>query len=255
MPPRNKSGPGQCPRCDNIYADLLEHITKRHQHDRFQQDEVAEAGLVVCICGRVVRNLAGLMKHQSRYGCLGTKDRKHIARPTTLPVQTDLTSTLTSLSSRPELLPQLQAGSTYRSSVPSAESSALTTLTPSTAATRDQPSQYRSDPSDTLISAPRQDQAIGQREYSSSLTTITPSLASTSRSLATTTSSNPLAVGDVTPASQALNSLGRHLISNAGNVDSLGGLTITSPRVRGRVQAMLADSRESSPEVSRWGYA
>ena len=251
MPPRNKSGPGQCPRCDNIYADLLEHITKRHQHDRFQQDEVDEAGLVVCICGRVVRNLAGLMKHQSRYGCLGTEDRKHITRPTTLPAQSDLTSTLTSLSSRPGLLPQLQARSKIHSLVPSSESSGLTTLTPSPATTRYQHSWDRSDPPSTLSSAPRQDQAIGQRGYSSSLTAITPSLASTSQSFAATADDNSLAVGSVTPASHTPNSLRHSLTTNAGDVDSLGGLTITSPVVRSSVQPRLASLGENSTEVSR----
>jgi hypothetical protein len=83
MPSRVKSGPGQCSKCDGFYTDLLEHISKRHQHDRFQQDEVEEYGLQACICGRVVRNVNGLAKHQSRYGCLGAgrDTRRHPVVP------------------------------------------------------------------------------------------------------------------------------------------------------------------------------
>ncbi|GFZ43061.1 hypothetical protein JCM24511_00779 [Saitozyma sp. JCM 24511] len=68
MPPRVKSGPGQCPKCDNSYADLLEHITKRHRHERFYQEEVDGAHLAVCICGRVVLNSDGMIKHQLSSG-------------------------------------------------------------------------------------------------------------------------------------------------------------------------------------------
>ena len=63
---RNKSGPGHCQRCDHHYADLLEHITKRHRGDRFTAQDVAGTGLVLCQCGRVCLNQAGLMKHQAR---------------------------------------------------------------------------------------------------------------------------------------------------------------------------------------------
>lgn len=94
MPVRSKSGPGQCSKCDRLYTDLLEHITKRHQHDRFEQEEVEEYGLVACICGRVVRNRNGLAKHHSRYGCLSlpnTAQRITNQQPIA-------TSTLTSLS-------------------------------------------------------------------------------------------------------------------------------------------------------------
>jgi hypothetical protein len=77
MPPRVNSGPGQCPKCDKSYADLLEHITKRHRHERFYQEEVDGAHLVVCICARVVLNSDGLIEHQLRFGCLGSQDRFH----------------------------------------------------------------------------------------------------------------------------------------------------------------------------------
>jgi hypothetical protein len=45
-------------------ADLFQHITKRHQHNRFQQEMVEEYGLVACVCGRVVRNAKFLLVAQ-----------------------------------------------------------------------------------------------------------------------------------------------------------------------------------------------
>lgn len=101
--PRIKSGQGQCPKCDNIYADLLEHISKRHRNDRFTQEEVHPAGLMVCVCGRVVLNQSGLVKHQLRFGCLGSQSRltSHgqpvsYSRSTFLPTRS-ITSSLTTL--------------------------------------------------------------------------------------------------------------------------------------------------------------
>ena len=97
MSPRIKSGPGRCSRCNKTYVDLLEHITKRHQQEHFHQDELDGTGLLVCICGRVVLNTSGLIKHQLRFGCLGTQHRStgrslHLAHPS------DVSSSLTSLS-------------------------------------------------------------------------------------------------------------------------------------------------------------
>jgi hypothetical protein len=63
MPSRVQSGPGQCSKRDGFYTDLLEHISERHQHDRFQQDEVEEYGLLAGVCGRVVCNVSGLAQH------------------------------------------------------------------------------------------------------------------------------------------------------------------------------------------------
>lgn len=75
MPSRTKSGPGQCPKCDRLYADLLEHINKKHGNDHFTPEDLVGRDLVVCVCGRVVLNKAGLLKHQQRFGCLGSVDR------------------------------------------------------------------------------------------------------------------------------------------------------------------------------------
>jgi len=61
-----KSGAGLCPKCNQDYADLLEHITKRHAQDRFTATEIGGTGLMACPCGRVVLNRAGLSKHQLR---------------------------------------------------------------------------------------------------------------------------------------------------------------------------------------------
>jgi hypothetical protein len=137
MPPRCKSGPGQCSKCYRSYTDLLEHINKRHQQDRFQQDEVEEYGLLVCICGRVVRNVNGLAKHQSRFGCLGigigtrqqqvvpsTPSLAHISDTSLsdLPTNTSsLTSLATSLSSH-----RLRTSSALHPAPPSTPASTLT---------------------------------------------------------------------------------------------------------------------------------
>ena len=143
MPSRTKSGPGECAKCNKFYNDLLEHITKRHQYDRFHQDEVADAGLVVCVCGRVVRNLAGLMKHQSRYGCLVTDrptqtiQHQAVTAPTTCSsALTPLSSTLTTLSEHLEASQSLAATAPHRLPTTSTASSSLPTLTPSPAQSR-----------------------------------------------------------------------------------------------------------------------
>jgi hypothetical protein len=100
------------------------------------------AHLVVCICGRVVLNSDGLIKHQLRFGCLGSQDRfttqtwhrspsqparGHSSRPTS---SSNGSSSLTPLpgrhSSSLTSLPPL-------SSLRSLESSRLTSLSSSTA--------------------------------------------------------------------------------------------------------------------------
>lgn len=127
MPVRAKSGPGQCCKCDRLYSDLLEHITKRHQTDRFNQHEVEEYGLVACVCGRVVRNSNGLAKHHARFGCLsaqGTPQRVLLQRSVGM-------STLTSLPS--EALQSRYSQHQQPSIHSAAFSSALTSLTPSVA--------------------------------------------------------------------------------------------------------------------------
>jgi hypothetical protein len=97
MPPRTKSGPGQCSKCDRSYSDLLEHINKRHQHDRFQQSEVEDYGLTACVCGRVVRNHNGLSKHQSRFGCLALDNQaRRVQQSDTTPARIS-TSSLSSI--------------------------------------------------------------------------------------------------------------------------------------------------------------
>ena len=140
MPSRIKSGPGECPKCEKLYTDLLDHITKRHQYDRFHQDEVVDAGLVVCVCGRVVRNRAGLMKHQSRYGCLITDQptqtiqRQAVTAPTTWSsALTTLSSSLTAISDDSQARQSLVSPTPHQLQTTSATSSSLPTLTPSPA--------------------------------------------------------------------------------------------------------------------------
>lgn len=143
MPARIKSAPGQCPKCDKSYADLLEHITKKHRHDRFTEEEMGRTSLAVCICGRVVLNTDGLKKHQQRFACLGTQERDTTpAHRSSLgqlqaAAQSSTLSSLTTLpsSSRPSSsLTSLPASSSHRapsipvSHPPSEVSSRLTSL-------------------------------------------------------------------------------------------------------------------------------
>lgn len=140
MPPRVKSGPGQCSKCDRSFADLLEHINKRHQQDRFQQYEVEEYGLRACICGRVVRNINGLAKHQSRFGCLGAgPDTRRYPVAPSAPSLTHISDS--SLSSLP----------TGTSSLTSLPSSSSTLSAPSQPPSTPQPLQHAR--SSTLASA------------------------------------------------------------------------------------------------------
>ena len=81
MASRSKSGPGTCVLCDKEYSDLLDHINKRHQHHTFHQQDVVGAGLLVCHCGRVVRNQQGLNQHQLRFGCMSSNQQSRILSP------------------------------------------------------------------------------------------------------------------------------------------------------------------------------
>lgn len=93
---RAKPDGGQCPKCDKHYSNLLHHITKRHKHDRFCQQDVESAHLLVCHCGRVVLNVQGLVKHQSRFGCLNDAQTRQTPATSLLPIHRQ-TSTLTPL--------------------------------------------------------------------------------------------------------------------------------------------------------------
>jgi hypothetical protein len=143
MPPRIKSGPGQCPKCDKSYADLLEHITKKHRDDRFLQDEVDGTGLVLCICGRVVRNRVGLFKHQQRFGCLGTEDRATVvsqsqplrSAPSVLPRPGSSSNDSSSLTSLPSTRPSSSLTSLSTLPAYSAVSSQLTSLSSAVSST------------------------------------------------------------------------------------------------------------------------
>ncbi|WVR00399.1 hypothetical protein IAU59_007542 [Kwoniella sp. CBS 9459] len=66
---RGSDRSGKCVRCNLQYADLLDHIKKKHRVDRFTSRDISNTGLIVCPCGRVVLNLDGLNKHRLRFNC------------------------------------------------------------------------------------------------------------------------------------------------------------------------------------------
>jgi hypothetical protein len=69
---------GACMRCGQHYIDLLDHIKKKHRDDKFTARDIKDSTLVVCPCGRVVLNHAGLIKHRLRYGCAKATPRPSI---------------------------------------------------------------------------------------------------------------------------------------------------------------------------------
>ena len=74
MPSPTKSGLWSVLKCDKVYAILPEHINKKHRNDNFTREGLVGRDLMVCVCGRVVLNRPGLLKHQQRFGCLGSVD-------------------------------------------------------------------------------------------------------------------------------------------------------------------------------------
>lgn len=69
QPGRVRSAGGGCPACRAPFADLLEHIRKRHASHLFSSREIQGAGLVNCKCGTVCKNELGLRRHITRSGC------------------------------------------------------------------------------------------------------------------------------------------------------------------------------------------
>lgn len=102
MTPRS----GRCNRCRRHYADLLDHIKKKHRQDKFTVDDVTDTALLVCRCGRVLLNKEGMIKHQLRYSCTASTPRQSpypsfnrsstlsSAPPTPRPTPTPLSSPL-----------------------------------------------------------------------------------------------------------------------------------------------------------------
>jgi hypothetical protein len=52
--------------------------------DMFTPDDIKDSTLVVCLCGRVVLNQAGLIKHRLRYDCPEATQRPYIRGSTPL---------------------------------------------------------------------------------------------------------------------------------------------------------------------------
>jgi len=70
--------------CNLYLRDLLDHIKKRHRDDYFTPGDIKDSTLVVCPCGRVVLNQAGLIKHRLRYDCPEATQRPYIRGSTPL---------------------------------------------------------------------------------------------------------------------------------------------------------------------------
>lgn len=60
---------GTCPRCNRVFADLLDHFKKRHPDIQWRPEQLTGVGLLACPCGAPVRNAQGLKVHQSRARC------------------------------------------------------------------------------------------------------------------------------------------------------------------------------------------
>jgi hypothetical protein len=123
MPTPKRSG--RCMRCNRHLVHLLDHIKKQHADDKFTTRDIKDSILVVCPCGTVVPNHAGLIKHHLRYGCVEATRRPFIRG----------SSPLTSLSS-----------SSQASRRPLPSSSPLTSAPPSTSTRRSQLSSPPSTP-------------------------------------------------------------------------------------------------------------
>ena len=70
---RIRSAPGNCPKCNKHYRDLLEHVRKAHKDHKFKQADFAHTHLEVCLCGSVAASLQGLRSHHSRTDCDGAR--------------------------------------------------------------------------------------------------------------------------------------------------------------------------------------
>ncbi|RSH85497.1 hypothetical protein EHS25_004893 [Saitozyma podzolica] len=69
---------GACMRCGQNYIDLLDHIKRNTETTSSPAGTYADSTLVVCPCGRVVLNHAGLLKHRVRYGCVESTPKPSI---------------------------------------------------------------------------------------------------------------------------------------------------------------------------------
>jgi hypothetical protein len=69
---------GWCRRCNQHLRDLLDHIKKQHPNDKFTHRDIKDSTLIVCPCGRVVLDHAGLIKHRHRYRCVKATPRPSI---------------------------------------------------------------------------------------------------------------------------------------------------------------------------------
>lgn len=70
-PPRGtRSGQGRCFVRRRHYADLLEHLRKKHPHHPFHQSDLQGTGPVACLCGRPALGARGLSHHPLRTGCI-----------------------------------------------------------------------------------------------------------------------------------------------------------------------------------------
>jgi hypothetical protein len=66
---------GRCPRCRVEYADLWDHLVKRHKDVAWSAAELRGTTLLACPCGAVARSDHGLKSHQGKVKCVGLHQR------------------------------------------------------------------------------------------------------------------------------------------------------------------------------------
>lgn len=70
------SARGRCPSCRKEYADLWDHIVKKHKDVRWTPADLRGTTLLACPCGSVARSAHGLKAHQGKAKCSGLAQRQ-----------------------------------------------------------------------------------------------------------------------------------------------------------------------------------
>jgi hypothetical protein len=69
---------GRCPKCRFDYADLWDHLAKKHKSVLWTPADLRGTTLLACPCGAVARSDHGLKSHQGKIKCIGLQQR-HVA--------------------------------------------------------------------------------------------------------------------------------------------------------------------------------
>ena len=67
---------GRCPRCRVDYADLWDHLVKKHKDVVWSSADLRGTSLLACPCGSVARSAHGLKSHQGKIKCVGLHQRQ-----------------------------------------------------------------------------------------------------------------------------------------------------------------------------------